>query len=304
MGTRIEIAVWTGDRSAVGPALVKAFAEFDRIEQMASEWREGSELTRVNRAAGENAVVVSDELFALIQQALSWAERTDGAFDPTFAALWGLWTFGNDGVNRLPDAAEVERRRKLIDYRKVEIDEEQHSVFLPERGMKLGLGGIAKGYATDVVAKQLRAAGFADFVIKAGGELYAAGKRGDRAWRVGIQDPRGDDPFAALDLSDAAFDTSGDYERYFMADGARYHHIIDPATGYPARRSRSVTVLASTAMAADALSTALFVMGPERALALVESDPGLEAVIVAADNSVHVSGGLTDRLWIAHPPSP
>ncbi len=304
MGTYVELSLPGIPEAEANVAAEAVFAEFDRIDRSMSEWKTGSQLSAVNAGAGLRAVEVDQELFDLLSRALALSRLTDGAFDPTFASMWGLWTFGDDGVRRPPAREEVERRRPLIDWRKVTLDPARRTVFLHTAGMKLGLGGIAKGYATDRAAALLRARGVESFLIKAGGELFAAGTKGGRPWRVGLRDPRGEGSFAVIDLSDRAFDTSGDYERFFMADGVRYHHIIDPASGYPATASRSATVLAEDATTADALSTALFVMGPERGMALVESLPGVEAVIVGADNQVVLSTGLAGRLLIQRSPTP
>jgi thiamine biosynthesis lipoprotein len=171
--------------------------------------------------------------------------------------------------------------------------------------MKIGLGGIAKGYALDRAAELLRGRGHEDFLIVAGGQVYAAGRRGGRPWRVGVRDPRGDetDAFALLDLEGGvSSSTSGDYESYFVVDGVRYHHILDPKTGYPARGVRSATVIAPDATLADALSTALMVLGPDRGLALAEEWPEVEAVLVGEGGELHATSGLAGRLEILNPP--
>lgn len=304
MGTLVEVGLsGADDPSIASDACEAVFAEFARLESLLSEWRPESELGRVNAAAGDAPVDVSPEVFLVTQRALRVADLTDGAFDPTFAALWGLWTFGADGISKRPSPDAVEARRLLIDWRKVRLDAERSTVFLPERGMKLGLGGIAKGYATDRAAAILRDRGFRDFSLKAGGDLFVSGRRGSRPWRIGLRDPRGPDAFAAIDLEDSAFGTSGDYERFFFDGGVRWHHIIDPATGYPARRSRSATVLAADALTADALDTALFVMGPARGIALAESLPGIEAAIVGSDGRLYLTTGLAGRLDVFFPPA-
>ncbi len=302
MGTRVEITVSGVSEKHAEAAVTLAFAELDRLEAMMSEWKGDSPLSKVNASAGGAAAAVPEELFAVIERSLAVARETDGAFDPTFAAMWGLWTFGDDRVTRVPDGKVVEERRKLIDWTKVELDPAKKTVRLTEKGMKLGLGGIAKGYATDRVAEILRSNGVSRFAIKAGGDLYVSGRPGAKAWRVGIQDPRGHGPFAVLDLEDAAFSTSGDYERFFWQDGVRWHHILDPDTGYPARRSRSVTVLASDAFTADGYDTAIFVMGPEKGLALAEQK-GIGVVIVGSDNRVHVSSRLRETLDLLRRPT-
>lgn len=303
MGTFVEVSLYGLTEARANEASSAAFAEFARLDESMSAWKPDSQLSEVNAAAGREPVAVDRELFDLVKKAIRFAEETEGAFDPTFAAMWGLWTFGDDGVDHLPKPETVKKRRALIDYRKVKLDPKARTIFLEERGMRLSLGGIAKGYATDRAASILRERGVRDFLIKAGGELYASGTKGGKKWRVGIRDPRAPDHFAALALEDMAFDTSGDYERFFEVDGKRYHHIIDPKTGYPAERSRSATVLAKDATTADALSTALFVLGPKKAMALVEKTPGVEAVLVGADNRLFVSSGLKERLQILRPPT-
>ena len=171
--------------------------------------------------------------------------------------------------------------------------------------MRVHLGGIGKGFAVDKGAAILRAEGIDNFLIQAGGDLYAAGRRGDRAWRAGVRDPRGpaERIFAAMDLHDETFSTSGDYERFFLRDGRRYHHILDPDEGRPASGCRSVTIVAKTSVIADALSTGVFVLGPQAGMALIEKLPDVEGVIVTAGNAVLVSSGLTARLERLQPPT-
>jgi thiamine biosynthesis lipoprotein len=219
-----------------------------------------------------------------------------------------LWDF-RAPEPAVPPAAEIDRRARLVGYRRVELDEAAGTVRLPEPGMMIGLGGIAKGYALAEAAEVLRGRGLEDFLLVSGGQVYAAGRRSgvgeDRPWRVGVRDPRGgpEDFFALLELADASASTSGDYERYFVADGVRYHHILDPRTGRPARGLRSATVVSADAVLADALSTGIFVMGPEAGLALAARLPGVEAVLVDGDGGVLVTSGLEDRLEVLHPPA-
>jgi thiamine biosynthesis lipoprotein len=302
MGTYVEISFSGVDHAHANRAADAVFAEFERIERLMSEWRPESELSRVNADAGARAVKVSDELFDLVARSVRFSEQTEGAFDPTFAAMWGLWTFGDDGVNAPPDPNEVERRRTLIDARRVKLDAAKRSISL-EAGMKLGLGGIAKGYAVDRAVAVLREMGVKSFLLKAGGEMFASGKNGAQRWRVGLRDPRGTGYFATIELEDESFGTSGDYEHFFMADGVRYHHIIDPQTGYPATKSRSATVMAKDATTSDAYTKALFILGPEKGMALMES-LGVEGVLVGADNRVLSTPGLEGRLIIHRPPTP
>lgn len=289
------------DAPAAAQAVLGLFQE---LEGELSEWREGSPLAEVNRRAGGEPVAAPPDLLALVGRAVEIAERTGGAFDPTWAALWDLWDFQAEQP-ALPDPEAVGRQAARVDYRKVEIDPAAGTLRLPEPGMKLGLGGIAKGYALDRAAKLLRERGYRDFLIVAGGQVYAAGQRGERPWRVGIRDPRGDatDALALLTLAaGTSSSTSGDYERYFVLDGVRYHHVLDPRTGHPARGLTSATVLAPDATLADALSTALMVLGPERGLALAEEWPEVEAVLVGEGGELSTTSGVADRLEVLQPP--
>jgi thiamine biosynthesis lipoprotein len=171
--------------------------------------------------------------------------------------------------------------------------------------MRVNLGGIGKGYAVDRGVDILRKYNLGNFMIQAGGDMYVAGKRGDRAWRLGIRDPRGpaDRIFAALDLADGTFSTSGDYERFFMKDGRRYHHIIDLRVGEPATLCRSVTLVTERAVIADALAKAVFILGPDEGMALIERTPGVQGVIVSAKNEVSISSGLRGRIMVLAPPT-
>ncbi|MCC7381048.1 MAG: FAD:protein FMN transferase [Deltaproteobacteria bacterium] len=303
MGTELVVRIAL-ERRELEPKAAEAFAaaleEARRIEAALSEWRPESPLGRLN-ANPTAAVELPAEEFALLERSLGWSKATGGAFDPTFASLWGLWRFDPGDEARIPTASVARARAKLIDHRKVVLDPKRHTVRLG-RGMKIGLGGIAKGYAVDRIVALLRARGFANLFVKFGGELYLGGTRGDRPWTAGIQDPRDRSRyFASISLENSAFTTSGDYERFLIKDGVRYHHIIDPATGYPARRCRSVTIVAPRAEDADALSTSVFVLGAERGLALIRRLPGVEAVIVTGDGKVVVSDGLKDKIDLGAP---
>jgi thiamine biosynthesis lipoprotein len=224
----------------------------------------------------------------------------------TFAALSGLWKFDyQDKDNSIPDRKEIERRLPLVNYRDVVVDDSAGTVMLRRRGMRVNLGGIGKGYAVDRAVDIMRRSGLRDFMIQAGGDMYVAGTRGDRPWRLGIRDPRGpaDKIFASLDLTDGTFSTSGDYERFFMKNGVRYHHIIDLRVGEPARLCRSVTLVTDRAVIADALAKGVFILGPEEGMALIERTPGVQGVIVSAKNEVSISSGLRKRLILLAPPT-
>lgn len=292
------------DRADAAEAADACIALFRRLDSELSEWQDGSPLAGVNRAAGDSPVAVPADLFVLLERSLAIAAKTDGAFDPTWAALWGTWDF-RATTPRLPDAAEISSRQRLVDYRRVVLDAAEQTAFLPEAGMKLGLGGIGKGYALDRAAALLEARGFHDFLLVAGGQVLARGQRGKRAWQVGIRDPRGapDELFAHLELTDASLSTSADNESFFEHDGVRYHHILDPRTGWPARGLRSVTVLHRDATLADALSTAIMVLGEERGLAVATSY-GASVVLIDEQGRLTTSPDLTDRLQVERQPEP
>jgi len=305
MGSELKVTIWSDDEQGAEEGARQVFAEFDRLDRLLSVWKPGSDIERLNAAAGDHPVAVSSETLEVLRAARQVSEWTGGKFDVTFGALSGLWRFDHDQDNRIPDRAAVLKQLPLIDYRALRIDDPAGTAFLARHGMRAHLGGIGKGYAVDRGVAILRARGLRDFIVQAGGDMYVSGRRGNRPWRVGIRDPRGpeDQSFAALDLTDGSFSTSGDYERYFIAGGRRYHHILDPATGEPARLSRSATIVAETATLADALSTGVFVLGPDAGMRLVERLPHVEAVIVGAANDVVISPGLRGRLMLLAPPT-
>ena len=298
MGSEVRISAWTADEPRAVRAFEQAFAEFDRLDRLLSVWHPESDVSRLNAAAGRAPVPVAAETLDVLRTAREISEWTDGKFDVTFGALSGLWKFDHDQDNQIPAMADVRSRLPLVDFRAVELNTATRTVVLRRPGTRVHLGGIGKGYAVDRAATILRGEGISDFLIQSGGDLYASGQRGDRPWRSGIRDPRGpaDRVFAAMSLRDETFSTSGDYERFFLKDGRRYHHILDPDDGMPARGCRSVTIVARTAAVADALSTGVFILGPEAGMALIEKLPDVDGVIVTGTNDVLVSSGLTARL--------
>ena len=305
MGSELRLTAWAADETAARSAFDAVFAEFERLEAQMSTWRPGSDVLRINAAAGDQAVSVAAAVRDVLRLARQISEWTDGTFDVTFGALTDVWKFDHDQDNTIPSAEAIRARLPLIDYRQIEIDDRAGTVFLKRKGMKIHLGGIGKGYAVEHAMNILRRAGLRDFMIQAGGDLYVGGHKDGRPWRLGINDPRGPEgqSFATIDLSDSTFSTSGDYARFFMKDGVRYHHILDPATGQPARLCRSVTIAAESPVLADAVAKGVFILGPDKGMALVERLPRLEAVIVSAKNEVLVSSGLKDRFVLIAPPT-
>lgn len=304
MGSQLRVAVWTVEAPKALAAAAHIAREFERIDALLSIWKDGSDVIRMNAAAGVKPVPVSRDTLDVLEAARQASEWTGGKFDITFGALADVWKFDHDQDNVIPDRAAIEARLPLVDYRAVQIDRDAGTAFLTRPGVRVHLGGIGKGYAIDRAAAMLRTEGFTDFMIQAGGDLYVAGSNGGTPWKLGIADPRrADHVFAAVQLGDGTFSTSGDYERFFIQDGVRYHHLIDPDRGEPARGCRSVTIVADRALVADVLSTGVFIMGPEEGMTLVERLPDVEAVIVTAANEVLVSSGLKGRVDIRSQPS-
>ena len=305
MGSTLTLTAWTTDAAGAKAAFEEVFAEFTRLEKLMSTWIPDSEVSRVNRSAGVRPVAVSVELREVLTIARQMSEWTGGKFDVTFGALAGLWKFDHDQDNAIPDMREVHRRLLLIDYRAIQIDDMAGTVFVARKGTSIHLGGIGKGYAVDRAAAILRHRGIHDFVVQSGGDIYAAGLKDGQPWRLGIQDTRGpaNRSFAELDLSDGTFSTSGDYERAFLFNGKRYHHILDPATGEPARGARSVTIVSNRAVLADGLSTGVFILGADAGMALIERLKDVEGVIVSDKNEVLISSGLRDKIRIVTPPT-
>jgi thiamine biosynthesis lipoprotein len=303
MGSSLTLTAWTADESRAVAAFDDVFAEFDRLESLLSVWQPQSDVVRLNQAAGDRPVAVNADTRAVLLAARRASEWTRGKFDVTFGALADVWKFDHDQDNTVPGAEEIRARLPLVDYTAVRVDEPPGTAYITRKGARVHLGGIGKGYAIDKAAAILRARGFSDFMIQAGGDLYVGGLTDGHPWSLGIRDPRANQVFATLDLTDGTFSTSGDYERFFMHDGRRYHHILDPDTGEPARGCRSVTIVARQALLADALSTGVFVLGPTEGLALIERLPDVEGVIVTATNEVLVSSGLRDKVRIVRAPA-
>jgi len=268
-----------------------ALDEMRRVESLMSAHLETSDVSRINSQAGVAPVTISPETAFVLKEALRISEASDGAFDITVGPLVELWGVTSESP-RVPSAQEIEAALEKVDYRRLHVKEDK--AFLEDPGMRVDLGAIAKGYAVDMAAQVLSNHGVTSAIIDAGGNIYVVGSRSDGSpWRVGIRHPRREgDALAVLEASDIGVVTSGDYQRYFELNGVRYHHIFDPRTGYPARESTSATVVSSSSVEADALSTALFVLGPEKGMNLIESLVGVEGLVVDAAGEVTVSPGL------------
>ncbi len=292
MGTEILIEAYGDQQALLERALDAAVAELERIEVKMTSWNDTSELSSINLAAGDAPVVVSEELYALIERALYMSELTNSCFDISYAGAGKLWDY-KAAQPKLPDEAAVAAALERIGWQKLVLDAEARSVFLPQEGMRIDLGGIAKGYGVERAMEVLVEHGIKIAMVNAGGDLKVRGKKAGQTWRIGIRDPRHKEHmFAIIPVANTSVVTSGDYERFFEVDGVRYHHIIDPRSGKPSQGVTSVTVIARSAEFADALATGIFVMGAEAGLALVERIREAEAVIVDDQLDVHLSSGL------------
>lgn len=293
MGTRVSVELWADDEARGRELVAEVLNEYRRIDTAMSTYKPDSELSRLNAAASAAPVAVDAELFELVARALEFSVASDGAFDITYESVGYLYDFR---ARQRPSGAEIATHLAAIDYRHVLLDRDKRTIRFTEAGVRINLGGIAKGYAVEHGAALLRARGVEYALLNAGGDTRVLGDRRGQPWIVGIRHPRlsEQDVFTRLPIVDEAISTSGDYERFFEENGHRYHHILNPATGLPTEGILSVTVVGPDATTTDALSTTLFVMGAERGLAmLARSFPDYEAVIVDASGKLTYSSGLT-----------
>ncbi|WP_138494272.1 FAD:protein FMN transferase [Paenibacillus pinistramenti] len=275
----------------------------ERMDNELSRTKAGGELYKVNQLAGEQAVQVSDETLEAVKQAVAYAKETNGLFDPTIGPLVDLWGIGTDKA-RVPSQQEIDAALKLVNYKDIQIDEAAKTVKLAMKGMILDLGGIGKGFAADKVAEYLRSQGITSALIDLGGSsIITIGTKPDGSlWNIGLQDPdqsRGTQ-LGTIKINNEVIDNSGVYERFFMQNGIRYHHILDPRTGYPSQNGiKSLTIMSSNATDADALSTGVFLMGVKDGLAYLESLPEqIEAFFVTDDNKIYATPSIKERLKI------
>ena len=290
MGTEVSVHVWH-ENAAEGMSVVEEiFAEVARIDGLMSTYIEGSEISEINRSAADGPVAAGDELINLILRSLDISVLTHGAFDITYDSIGQHYDFRE---RRRPDAATIEEGLERIDYRLVEVDRLEGTVRFLEPGVRINLGGIAKGYVVERAVNLLRSRGLRHAIVTAGGDSRLLGDRRGQPFMVGIRDPRNEGEVAlTMPLEDEAISTSGDYERYFEEDGTRYHHIIQPTTGEPAGGVRSATIVGPDAVLTDALSTSVFVLGVDRGLRLIATLPDYEGIVIDAEGRLFYSDGL------------
>ena len=297
MDTIVSITVVSESKEQAEKAMEETFAMIDQIGNLINYYSDTSELSAINRNAGISATRVSPDTFAIIEEAVYVAHKSRGSFEPTLGPVTLLWDF----ASRIrPSEAEVKRALPLVNYRDIILNKRASTIYLRRKGMKLDLGGIAKGYAADIAATTLLKKGFSSGLVAIAGDIRTFGLKPDRSrWTIGIKNPRQtsdrDEIMAKVRLTEKAISTSGDYERYFIADGSRYHHLLDPATGFPASTCRSVSVVTDKAVYADAFSTAIFVLGPERGMKLAK-ELGLDALIIDSSGIAYMTDGLKGEL--------
>ncbi len=290
MGTMVRIQIVVVSSHTGTQAIEEAFAELKRIEELAHPSGEHSVIRKINEAAGRNPVVVPQDICRILKTALEVSERSKGAFDVTVAPLGRLWDLSRP-ESLPPSSEELAKVRSLVNWQDLTVDEVSSTVFLKRAGMAVGLGAIAKGYAVDSAMAVLRRHHILGAIVDAGGDMSLFGSKCGEPWTVGIQHPRKPHGvlYGIIELrQDMAVATSGDYERGLVRNGVRYHHILDPTTGEPGRRCQSVTVIGPSCTLADALATAVFVLGPASGIEMIKAHyPDYDAYILDADMNVH-----------------
>jgi FAD:protein FMN transferase len=291
MGTRITVEVWAEDRGQADKAIDAVLAEMRHIDESMSTYKPTSEVSQVNDKAADGPMHISKELFDLLVQAKEYSVITDGAFDITYASVGYMYDFRK---HMRPDDAQIAKALPAVNYLHVILDPKKQTVQFSQKGVRIDLGGIAKGYSVDRGIDVLKSLGFTRAYVGAGGDSRIIGDRFGEPWVVGIRDPmKGEgNVIARIPLVDAAISTSGDYERFFEEKGVRYHHIIDPHTGHSASKVRSATVIGPYATRTDGLSKTAFVLGPEKAMEIYNRLDDIDAIIVKLDGTVVYSKGM------------
>lgn len=295
MDTVIEITAYGNNNEA---AVKAAFDEFRRINLLTNRFDDNSQVSKINQAAGQEKVQVDPEVITMLKLARSRSEQLNGVLDVSVGALTELWSVGHKG-EFVPSEAEIKAVLPLVNYQLIEIDDKANTVFLPKPGMRIDLGAVAKGYANRKAIEALKTRGITSALVNAGGDVRVIGMRPDKQpWRIGVQDPRDSEGIAAkLAMTEwDVLETSGDYQRFFIKDGVRYAHIIDPRTGYQPREIASVTIVAKSDNNVDILSTAMFVLGIEKGQQLLKQYPGTEAIFITTDGKKVITSGLEGKI--------
>jgi FAD:protein FMN transferase len=294
MGNRFEISVVSEDEQWANDLIDAAIAEIRRIEDLLTTFKETSQTNEVNANAGIRPVKVDKEVFDLIARSIRISDLTQGSFDITYGSIdKQLWNFDTT-MKALPDKETAKQMVRLINYENIVLDEKECTVFLKEKGMRIGFGGIGKGYAADKAKLLLQQNGVESGVVNAAGDLITWGAQPDgKPWTVGIADPNSSHhPFSYLNISGMAVATSGNYEKYAVIDGKRYSHTIDPKTGYPVGGIKSVTIICPSAELADALATPVTVMGIKVGLNLINQMKGIACIVIDDNDRLYTSNNI------------
>lgn len=294
MGNRFEITVVGEDAASADHHIDAAVEEIRRIERLLTTYDEGSETSQVNRYAGLTPVAVSAETFQLIERSIRISRLTQGAFDLTYGSVdKRLWNF-DPAMDSLPDAETAKKMVRLIDYRNILLDRHEGTVFLKNAGMRIGFGGIGKGYAADRARQLLKTRGVTSGIINASGDLAVWGCQPDgRPWTIGVVHPdASDQPFSYMQLSDMAVATSGNYEKFIFIGGKKYSHTIDPRTGLPVTGIKSVTIITPYAEIADAMATPVMIMGIKAGVDMIDQIRDIECILIDDDNRIYTSANI------------
>ncbi|MCP4411875.1 MAG: FAD:protein FMN transferase [Gammaproteobacteria bacterium] len=292
MGTKVTIRFWLDDMEKVNLAKEAVIAEMHRINNTMSPFIPDSLLSTINTSAADAPLNISDELFELIERSIKISDMTKGAFDITFSSVGYLYDYR---LKQKPSSLQLEKVLPLINYQSIILDKNNNSIFFSQSGVKIDLGGIAKGLAVDNCINILKDYGVKDASVTAGGDTFVLGDNNGKMWQIGIRHPRAESKLISiLPLADTAVSTSGDYERFFIEDGKRYHHILNPKTGKSVSSVQSVTIIADNSTLADALSTSVFVLGVKQGLQLVESLNNVSAIIVDNKGKMFYSADLAE----------
>lgn len=310
MDTLITITAVSDSSEKAEIAIDKAFSEIEKIDSLLNFFSDKSEVSEINRNAGRSPVRASPETIEVIEKAIYASKKTNSAFDVTIGNITALWDFHNKVK---PEDKAIKEKLPLVNYKNIVFDEHTSSIYLKKKGMLIDLGGIAKGYAADKAAEVMKRYGIRSGLVSVAGDIKAFGLRPDgKPWKVGIRNPRAiplsslngkgatggsDDIMATIELTDMAISTSGDYERYFIVGDKRYHHILNPKTGYPSDECQSVSVIARDTAITDSLSTGIFVLGPKKGLKLLE-ETGINGIIVGKDGKIHITSNLRGKIEI------
>jgi thiamine biosynthesis lipoprotein len=296
MDTFVTITVVSNSENRAGKAIDNAFSEIERLEKLSNFFSSESEVSRINKNAGISGVRVLPDILDMLNKAIMVSEKTEGSFDVTIGPVISLYDFHK---KIKPEESVIKKNLSLVNYRYLIINRDKSTAFLKKKGMLIDLGGISKGYAADKAVETLKRNGINSGLVSIAGDIKAFGLKPDgKPWKIGIRNPRSkskeDDIMATLELEDMAISTSGDYERFFIIDGRRYHHLLSPRTGYPAQKCQSVSVITKEGAFTDAFATGVFILGPEKGIKVLEK-LGFDGIIVDSQGKVHTTPNIRGK---------